>query len=369
MNPLLFLSRLCGQVPFSPLQNCSLCKALASSSSFTKDNEQTNSQWAFDTIKSRTENMALYLYGKSSWLLLPVIARIQETMMLNARPMNIKASSMNIKAPTLGIGNNSAKCDAMERRKTREMSEYHMNRQIVSSSPATPETYVGNCSSPQPHLVEEPIHPSVPSAFPRLYGKNSPCANQVPSSDIIAPIQEAPTLRRVDSKEWIKDFKNKKERIDKINFHNIFGGIGDAHNNEIPSLPPLNTDIASPRYSPLNVPSSPSSTSSHSTLCATDLTPNDVICGRGGKANSHPGNISFRSEALKLRSWYESSSKSEKYTISNMLVDFVKERGGRFLKRDGENPGRWLECDGNDVRKKASQALREGKFKDSRDGG
>ena len=47
-------------------------------------------------------------------------------------------------------------------------------------------------------------------------------------------------------------------------------------------------------------------------------------------------------------------------------MDFVEERGGRFLKRDAENPGGWLECDGNDVRKKASQALREGKLKDSR---
>jgi len=42
-------------------------------------------------------------------------------------------------------------------------------------------------------------------------------------------------------------------------------------------------------------------------------------------------------------------------------VDFVREKGGRFLKRDAERPGNWLEADGNDVRKKASQALREGR--------
>ena len=89
--------------------------------------------------------------------------------------------------------------------------------------------------------------------------------------------------------------------------------------------------------------------------------PDDVICGRGGKANTHPGNISFREEAKKLRTWYESSSKSEKFTISAFLVDVVRERGGRFLKRDSEVKGGGLEADNDDVRKKASQALREGR--------
>lgn len=89
--------------------------------------------------------------------------------------------------------------------------------------------------------------------------------------------------------------------------------------------------------------------------------PDDVICGRGGKANTHPGNVSFREEAKKLRTWYESSSKSEKFTISAFLVDVVRERGGRFLKKDSEVKGGWLEADSDDVRKKASQALREGR--------
>lgn len=348
MNPLLFLSRLCGQVPFSPLQNCSVCKALASSSAFNKDNEQTASQWAFETVKSHSENAALYLYRKSSWIILPVITLVQENLMSNIKPLGIKASSMDIKSANMRIGNNRAQCDAMESRKTSDIPEYKMSRKISS-----------DCHNSR--LGNDPIHPNALSAFPMLYGKQSPSPDHISSNDI----PQAPTLRRVDSKEWIKDFKSKKERIDKINFNNIFGGVGNDHNNEIPSLPPMNTDGGSPRYAPVhNVPTSPSSISTESTLSTTDLTPNDVICGRGGKANSHPGNISFRSEALKLRSWYESSSKSEKYTISNMLVDYVKERGGRFLKRDAEHPGRWLECDGNDVRKKASQALREGKLKE-----
>ena len=336
---------------------------------------KTTSQWAFDYLRNRTERMADWLYlTSSSWFVLPMIARIQDSSSIfSIKPLSIKPSTMSIGSnkPVKKGQHRSKKtrCDAMEIRTKSDVVEYRnvpqMNRRVSSVS-----------ASSQPELMDEPIYPSVSHSLPRLYEKNKLMASPEPvqSSSIILP---QPALRRVDSKEWIKDYKNKKERIDKINFNNIFGGRGDAENNEIPSLPPLNSThehtgspSASPRYVPEvhhSMPPSPSSasTSTASTLhSVTELTSQDVICGRGGKANSHEGNISFRAEALKLRSWYESSSKSEKFTISNLLVDFVKERGGRFLKRDSEHPGRWLECDGNDVRKKASQALREGKLKD-----
>lgn len=197
---------------------------------------------------------------------------------------------------------------------------------------------------------------------------------------------QAPIVRR-NSKEWIRQYK--KERIDKINYNNVFGVTSEISNNEIPTLPPLLPDVAdevpssendnSKKYIP---PNSPTSTTISPTPFLADSVvslplshpsptpisdkimepfPNDVICGRGGKANTNPGNISFREEAKKLRSWYESSSKSEKFAISSYLVDFVRQRGGRFLKRDPERAGGWLEADSSDVRKKASQSLREGR--------
>ena len=239
------------------------------------------------------------------------------------------------------------------------------------------------------------------------------------------------TLVRRLSKEWVSDYKH-EARIDKINYNNIFGGMSDASNNEIPILspppPPSTTRTPSPsstqlsshhlnscpspspasvvsmenldmdghavspkyltqsstlsssssittadislpsidsHHPPSPVLSSSSSASSsfhHSALEAvTTPSPHDVICGRGGKANTHPGNISFRNEAKKLRDWYDSSSKSEKFTISSYLVDIVRDRGGRFLIRDKDVPGRWQEAESGDVRKKASQALREGR--------
>jgi len=70
----------------------------------------------------------------------------------------------------------------------------------------------------------------------------------------------------------------------------------------------------------------------------------------------------FRDEARRLKDWYESSSKSEKYAVSAFLVDFVRKNGGRFLVRsDGNGKGEWEEVDPDDARRKASQALREGR--------
>jgi hypothetical protein len=86
-------------------------------------------------------------------------------------------------------------------------------------------------------------------------------------------------------------------------------------------------------------------------------TDNDVLFGRGGYTNNRPGNIHFRQEALRLRPWYEQSTKEEKYEISNILLESVKSRGGRFLEKGTD--GMWHEVIGNGARRKASQALRE----------
>mmetsp|Transcript_18278 Transcript_18278/g.25150 ORF Transcript_18278/g.25150 Transcript_18278/m.25150 type:complete len:301 (-) Transcript_18278:137-1039(-) len=87
----------------------------------------------------------------------------------------------------------------------------------------------------------------------------------------------------------------------------------------------------------------------------TDL---DVLMGRGGLTNHHHGNRLYREEADKLREWYVSCTKREKYHVSELLVKYVESYGGRFLEYD-EASGHWYEAPQNRARKKASQALRE----------
>mmetsp|Transcript_26629 Transcript_26629/g.38582 ORF Transcript_26629/g.38582 Transcript_26629/m.38582 type:complete len:336 (-) Transcript_26629:152-1159(-) len=86
-------------------------------------------------------------------------------------------------------------------------------------------------------------------------------------------------------------------------------------------------------------------------------TDNDVMLGRGGLTNHHPGNKRYRREADKLKTKYMKSTKRQKFEVSEDLVKMVKAWGGRFLIR--EKNGNYYEATKEKARKKASQALRE----------
>lgn len=86
---------------------------------------------------------------------------------------------------------------------------------------------------------------------------------------------------------------------------------------------------------------------------------NDVLCGRGGATNNHPGNKRFRTIVADYMPDYLVARKKEKAIIARRIVDQIKGMGGRFLKRsDGNNT--WIEVSDKKATEKTSQALREG---------
>ena len=88
---------------------------------------------------------------------------------------------------------------------------------------------------------------------------------------------------------------------------------------------------------------------------ASEIGPNDVLLGRGGQTNQH--NIRYREIVASYQAVYLRSRKRDKITIANRIVAIVHERGGRFLKRDGDN---WVVVSDKKAQEKTSQALREG---------
>lgn len=93
--------------------------------------------------------------------------------------------------------------------------------------------------------------------------------------------------------------------------------------------------------------------------------PNDVLCGRGGSINNHPGNKAFRAIVSELKNTYNLTiNKQEKAVISQSIVDRIHdlEPAGRFLAKDEASSGGnwWVEVDNNKAMSKTSQALREG---------
>jgi hypothetical protein len=92
--------------------------------------------------------------------------------------------------------------------------------------------------------------------------------------------------------------------------------------------------------------------------------PLDVLLGRGGRSNHHPGNKRYRDEVENLKEWYNNiDSKDSKTDLSQCLVNYVLSYGARFLEHDDQG---WYMVDNIVARRKASQALREDTDPDKR---
>jgi hypothetical protein len=92
--------------------------------------------------------------------------------------------------------------------------------------------------------------------------------------------------------------------------------------------------------------------------------PNDVLCGRGGETNHHPGNIRYRSLVKAYQKLYLLAKRRDKPKIAQCIVVSVRGVNGRFLKRtkNANNAGgsSWVDVGNVKAREKTSQALREG---------
>jgi len=95
---------------------------------------------------------------------------------------------------------------------------------------------------------------------------------------------------------------------------------------------------------------------------------NDVLCGRGGETNNHPGNIHFR-ELVNLHksSFHFAKRKEEKMLISVEVIKTISDLNppGRFLMKEqdmskaGTASSYWIEIDDEDAIVKTKKALRE----------
>ncbi|KAL3918256.1 MAG: hypothetical protein SGARI_007514, partial [Bacillariaceae sp.] len=93
-----------------------------------------------------------------------------------------------------------------------------------------------------------------------------------------------------------------------------------------------------------------------------DPNDNDVLCGRGGRINSHAGNVQFRDIIHSRKKEYlaPTTKKLEKAHIAAAVVNDIRgmDPPGRFLKEDRDT-GLWFDIGDAKAIKKTGQALRE----------
>ena len=107
----------------------------------------------------------------------------------------------------------------------------------------------------------------------------------------------------------------------------------------------------------------------------TELGEHDVLSGRGGATNSYRGNRAFRVLVKKYQDQYLKAKKRDKPAVASLIVETIRKRGGRFLRRDTSQfrrrPNRsdgfdsgsmiqWVDIGDDRAREKTCQALREG---------
>ena len=96
----------------------------------------------------------------------------------------------------------------------------------------------------------------------------------------------------------------------------------------------------------------------------TQIEPEDVLSGRGGATNSHSGNRAFRTLVKDHQNQYLKAKKRDKPAVASMIVDLVRKKGGRFLRRWDTNAATgqvlWVDIGDDRAREKTCQALREG---------
>jgi len=121
-----------------------------------------------------------------------------------------------------------------------------------------------------------------------------------------------------------------------------------------PSAQEVDFDIHNPPMKPVVEPS-------EEPVCsiASNINAHDVLCGRGGGTNTQIGNRRFRALVQEFQPIYLLCRRKEKPLIARTIVLIIRNRGGRFLKKD-DLLGLPFEVGDLKAEAKTSQALREG---------
>jgi hypothetical protein len=85
----------------------------------------------------------------------------------------------------------------------------------------------------------------------------------------------------------------------------------------------------------------------------------DVLCGRGGLINKHPGNIIYRRVVEYNKAFYSNVQKKHRILVSQSIVQSMLNFGCRFLASGTNDVTSWTEIDFKKAVQKTSQALRE----------
>jgi hypothetical protein len=136
---------------------------------------------------------------------------------------------------------------------------------------------------------------------------------------------------------------------------NVWRGIIEVDGCMVPRAAlEINFKITCPPVAPITPPSDIPLRD-----CSANINSHDVLCGRGGGTNSQIGNRRYRQLVQDFQPTYLLARRKEKPLLARTIVLIIRNRGGRFLRKD-EDTGELFEVGDVKAEAKTSQALREG---------
>eukprot|EP00980_Cylindrotheca_fusiformis_P004219 scaffold915_cov65-Cylindrotheca_fusiformis.AAC.5 len=97
-----------------------------------------------------------------------------------------------------------------------------------------------------------------------------------------------------------------------------------------------------------------------SSTSTTELKDTDIVCGRGGLANKHPGNRVLRRICSRNRDNYRNTTDPNlKNLLVVSIVMAIENRGGRFVTQSNKDGTSWEEISEKKKKAKTAQLLRE----------
>jgi hypothetical protein len=199
---------------------------------------------------------------------------------------------------------------------------------------------------PTPETTQ--VYPTSVSSTPTTEEQETVATHNIPS--IASAITLMNENMRGSSSRWVQDFQQDASNTEGSVDPSIIFPEPELSTSVNVNLTPASS-ITSTRIPQAR---QPRSISPH----AVEPTDNDILFGRGGSTNTHPGNIHLREVALELRQVYTRLTKAEKYDFSIVLLERMKNENRRFLEKSPLDR-LWHEVDDEGARKKVSQALRE----------
>jgi hypothetical protein len=85
---------------------------------------------------------------------------------------------------------------------------------------------------------------------------------------------------------------------------------------------------------------------------------NDVLLGRGRPFQEFPGNVQLAKIIDDYREAYQAGKKLDKTAISTKSLKLVKDSNGRFLKKEDNIKGFWVDVSDEVAREKVSHGFR-----------